>query len=90
MIPVGLIENALTAAFAEADTEAGTDRGPVIAWALVAARDSDGDEEPEFAVLTADGQRGFTTRGLLADALDAIRIRSLMEACDDDEEEDDQ
>ena len=37
--------------------------------------DSQGDEEAEFAVLTPDGQRGFVTRGILIDALDAVRIQ---------------
>ena len=45
------------------------------AWVAIAVTDSQGDEEAEFAVLTPDGQRGFVTRGILIDALDAVRIQ---------------
>lgn len=45
------------------------DDGPVIAWALVMATDADGDTSPPFSVITAPGQRGFVTVGLLHEAL---------------------
>ena len=57
-------------------------------YTVIAVIDDDGLWDTD-TVTPLDGQRGFATRGLLADALDAIRIRSLMEACDDDDDEED-
>ena len=69
------LDTALAAHSAALRAEEGLDASPVLAWVAIAVTDSQGDEEAEFAVLTPDGQRGFVTRGILIDALDAVRIQ---------------
>ncbi len=82
------LDAALAAHSAAIRERDGLDASPVLAWVAIpspkavgsrappiAVTDSQGDEEAEFAVLTPDGQRGFVTRGILLDALDAVRIQ---------------
>ena len=45
------------------------EEGPVVAWVLVAATDNHGsDEEDVLFIESPDGQRGFVTTGLIAEA----------------------
>lgn len=69
------LDAALAAHSAAIREKDGLDASPVLAWVAIAVTDSQGDEEAEFAVLAPDGQRGFVTRGILIDALDAVRIQ---------------
>ena len=69
------LDAALAAHSAALREKDGLDASPILAWVAIAVTDSQGDEEAEFAVLTPDGQRGFVTRGILIDALDAVRIQ---------------
>ena len=69
------LDAALAAHSAAIRERDGLDASPVLAWVAIAVADSQGDIEAEFAVLTPDGQRGFVTRGILTDAIDAVRIQ---------------
>ena len=69
------LDAALAAHSAAIRERDGLDASPVLAWVAIAVTDSQGDIEAEFAVLTPDGQRGFVTRGILTDAIDAVRIQ---------------
>ena len=69
------LDAALAAHSAALREKDGLDASPVLAWVAIAVTDSQGDIEAEFAVLTPDGQRGFVTRGILTDAIDAVRIQ---------------
>ena len=69
------LDAALAAHSAAIRERDGLDASPVLAWVAIAVTDSQGDVEAEFVVLTPDGQRGFVTRGILADAIDAVRIQ---------------
>ena len=69
------LDAALAAHSAALRAEEGLGTSPVLAWVAIAVTDSQGDIEAEFAVLTPDGQRGFVTRGILTDAIDAVRIQ---------------
>ena len=69
------LDAALAAHSAAIRERGGLDASPVLAWVAITVTDSQGDEEAEFAVLTPDGQRGFMTRGILTDAIDAVRIQ---------------
>ena len=69
------LDAALAAHSAAIRERDGLDASPVLAWVAITVTDSQGDEEAEFAVLTPDGRRGFVTRGILIDALDAVRIQ---------------
>ena len=68
------LDNAISAHAAHIRERDELDPSPVLAWVVVAVIDDNGDDEAAFSILTADGQRGFITRGLLTDALDAMRI----------------
>ena len=49
-------------------TEAPND-GPVVAWVLIAATDNHGSEDEDVIwIESPDGQRGFVTTGLVAEA----------------------
>lgn len=50
------------------------DPSPVLAWVAVAMVDDNGDDEAGFVIMAPPGQRGVLCRGLLLDALDAMRI----------------
>ena len=69
------LDAALAAHSAAIRERDGLDASPVLAWIAITVTDSQGDIEAEFAVLTPDGQRGFVTRGILTDAIDAVRIQ---------------
>ena len=62
------LDNAISAHAAHIDP----DEGPVLAWALVFSADGGAAEAP-ICVEVPDGQRGYITRGLLADAGDVMR-----------------
>ena len=63
------LEDAIRARAAAIDP----DEGPVLAWTLVFSADGQGAPEPPICVEVPDGQRGFITHGLLADAADVMR-----------------
>ena len=70
------LDNAISAHAAHIRERDELGPSPVLAWVVIAVIDDNGDDEASFSILTPNGQRGFTTRGLLNDALDAMRIRT--------------
>ena len=71
---VTALDQAISAYVAHTAGSVSDGHGPVIAWVTIAVTDDDGDEEPWFIIAVPPGQRGFITRGVLLDALDAARI----------------
>ena len=61
--------DAIDTAIREHMLAAGPDDGPVVAWVLIAATDNHGSSvEDVIWIASPDGQRGFITTGLVAEA----------------------